>query len=511
MRVDYDLEEIKKRISRYDFINRIKIIQYLSYCSIGFEEEFKKGIRRQPPTLQPWDVETIATICLYYPNESSIRRYFATRDFIVDINYIIKTLGSKGGAVPPRYLDYIDTYGAHSIFGPIFRQQMGYQEYINAKLFRYRYILNYDKTIRQFVRNKIGPIDYEELFVFATLPKTIKETLLLENNLINSVAVFDKYQQFINIITKRLSRYIFLLSITRDEFIAQQSEKCDMTRLNEIAYSYKTINEKPFLDDGKRIYMLTSHSLEYACSDGLFLSLVNGNLDMIRYIGGTAVEAYINYIVRESNLYKMVSEEEVKKKYYVKKQEFSPPDCIFKTNEEIVFIEIKECLPKRTANINDELALERIYETAIKATKQCLINYINFKKGNYNPFGDSDDKNKTPFFIVTTLLYNCVNNEYVISEVIKDKRFKPYEELLKKHLVITDFHNLELFFLFKEDIVADLKQKSLSNKMNTFGSSHGTKLAENRILDFDKYVRESNELGARMVEEIVKEYEKNNE
>lgn len=73
---DINLNEIAKTLSRYTFENRLSFIQYLSFRSVNFIRDFKRKTQKSLPNTEPWDVETIATIALYFEKVSKIRRFF---------------------------------------------------------------------------------------------------------------------------------------------------------------------------------------------------------------------------------------------------------------------------------------------------------------------------------------------------------------------------------------------------------------------------------------------------
>lgn len=498
--MDANLKQVAKYLSRYDFLNRIVAIQYLSYRSIGFDEDFKKQKKRAIQSLEPWEIETIATIFLYFNHCSKIHHTFPSKDFDNDINNVFEILGSGKCSFPPRYKELMAKYGPYAILGPLMHRQKYYQDFFPAKMFRYYYLFSFDPVVKDFIKEKIGEIDFRYLYFLGSLPVGLKEAVSQDYPEVNSLEGFKRYQDTINIILPKVSNYLELLSITLEDLIKQQSEKCDMMKLNEIIYSYKVINEKPFLKNDSNYYFITSHSLEYACTDGLFLSLTNGEKHILDHMGSTVVESYMNDIIRESKMYTTIPKKDIKKKYYVtKSHNHDPEDAVFKSGDCIVFMEIKECLPKRKISINDVESIELMYERIVSATKQCLDNYHNFKAGYYNPFNDDGDKTKNVFLIVATLLYMGVSRDRIIKDVIKDPKYQNDKQLLEEHYVITDFHVLELYFLYKDDVLEDLKKKQSEKKLNEFGSSHGEKLSSKRITSFDAFIERSTKLSDELL------------
>ena len=138
------VDDIKKLFSRFDFIGRVNISQYLSFCSIDSATNYKKRIKKVN-SIFPWNADVIILIALLEIKDSAIQKKPFSHECFNYINKCQSIIDHT--SFPKDWLLNIDELGGHAVFGPFFLQQRHYQEYIYSKLFRYYCIFNYDDTV----------------------------------------------------------------------------------------------------------------------------------------------------------------------------------------------------------------------------------------------------------------------------------------------------------------------------------------------------------------------------
>lgn len=487
------VDDIKKLFSRFDFIGRVNISQYLSFCSIDSATNYKKRIKKVN-SIFPWNADVIILIALLEINDSVIQKKPFSHECFNYINKCQSIIDHT--SFPKDWLLNIDELGGHAVFGPLFLQQRHYQEYIYSKLFRYYCIFNYDATMKDFFKRKTGVENYLYFSYFALMPHILKEAFDWNNDL----ETFNKYQGFVELLLNMNSVVVKYLSISYEEFIQQTKDKCNVEDLQEIIYSYKVLNERPIISIGGKNYLISSHDFDYVCTDGLFTTITFLEDDIKNHIGKYAMEDYLYKIAKESGLYTLVDENNRRARFKYEKNWNDPADLVFKNNDYVVIVESKECVHIRKSWINDIDAIKSEYETCIEGVTKFIKLYRKFKGGYYNPFDDQTDKNKEVFLIYLTLQYFPYYRDKIIDRVAINDDEKAF---LNNHLFIMDYYTFEIYLLYKTNIISALKQFSLENRVAEFGTEGHSFNNEDRIQSFKDFVNEMNELAFKQLDEIA--------
>ena len=483
--MDNKLEEIKKLISRYRFIDRIALIEYLSFISICPLHEVIEKKKGQGNYVFPWDAETIATIALCFPHVSknSNQVSFYSKCSSNYIKRMLCLLDESG--VPEISKEMLDKYGYESIIRVLVSQQEKYQESALIKAYRYNYLFSYNIETKRLLCCKSGTEDYMVFAVLAVLPETLKKAIKNEEEMFG----FYCFQKWIKHFLSCAIDHLSLLSISLEDYIKQQNEKINKQTLNEIMNSYKVMYEKPLLFYNNEMIVLSHHCLDYACTDGLFINTTFKESDVIKQTFSRALEDYLYKIADEGALYETVPIELRRKKYGPKKRRHDPEDVVIKNANTIIMFESKTFIHQRKFWINDLDAVNAEYKKAIEGTKELLKSYHNFISGSYKPFG-TDDRDKKVFLVLVMLTYINLDYELIIKEVIKEKEFANDYQVLKDSLVITNLYSIEVYFLYKKDIVKDLIDLYQRHKLYEFGSKRTKCLPIERIKSFDMFVKE---------------------
>lgn len=481
--MDYKLERIKLILSRMPFIDRIALIEYLSFLSIFPLNKVLSRKREDGNYIFPWTAETIATIALLYPHESSNsnKTLFQSKECSGSIKQILKIIDKSG-------VSYINTkvyekYGHDVIIRALTIQQERYQESVLPKMFRYKFVFSYNEITKHLFERKTGVGDYDSFGVLSLLPSVLKRSVEKENE----AFAFYCYQKWLRSLLSSMDDCLDILCIELDDFIKQQNEKINNQTLDEISSSYKVMYEKPILKHDNQYMILSSHCLEYACTDGLFINITYKESEIIKQALAKALEDYLYYIADESGACETVPLHLRKKQYGPKKRRHDPSDVVIKNADSLVMFEVKTFIHQRKLWINDCVALDNEYDKAVQATKELLANYHAFIDGVYSPFS-KDDREKKVFLVLVMLTFANFNLDYIINDVIKDERFATDEAFLRKSLVITDMHSIEIYFLYKKDIIKDLFDYSDCNKLQEFGSRRMTCRPDKRIKPYDDYL-----------------------
>ena len=139
----------------------------------------------------------------------------------------------------------------------------------------------------------------------------------------------------------------------------------------------------------------------------------------------------------------------------------------------------------------------------IKNVKQVLDRYNDYLTGLYDPFGDRDKKEV--FLIILTLFEANVDFDLLISNVLNDPKYQKFEDVIKSHLLITDFYCFESFYLYKKDLIPVLIEKSKSNSLTGIRYCEGERFLSDRIPSFVSFVDELTSYSINEINEISKE------
>ena len=150
----YILNEISKKLSRYNSTEKLFMCSYLSYCSIDYFKRFRETGKIPPYYEQPWNVGTFILFVLYLTAPlSKIQRKTLSKEWYQDIDFIFGIIYKQ---FPNNYESLLSSGNAESVLYSYFNQQAFYETDIRLLCFRYYSIISYNENIKKAFINFSG-------------------------------------------------------------------------------------------------------------------------------------------------------------------------------------------------------------------------------------------------------------------------------------------------------------------------------------------------------------------
>ena len=88
---------------------------------------------------------------------------------------------------------------------------------------------------------------------------------------------------------------------------------------------------------------------------------------------------------------------------------------------------------------------------------------------------------------------------------MKDEKYKKYANILRDHLLITDFYCFESFYLFKKDIFPVIIEKSKTESLNEIRYYEGQRHYTDRIPSFTTFINQLTDYATSEINKLSKE------
>jgi hypothetical protein len=442
-----DLNDVIKKLNRYEFGEKIRQINSLSLNSIIFFSTPMQEKAKLGPWNYPWVVDTYAALCLLSKDDSFYGKKFGTKECDRDMNAIMQSIFSSS-------LNFSGLPDVATGFGPLLAQQIPYQLNIRYPLYRYYRIFDAKGPIHEMFQKKTRCDSY---FIYASF------VALLEALIHGVKRPTDDMVRVLQLALGKIQANMTFFARTRSQFNEMQKQWVTKNTLADVTYSFKPLTLYPFLSNGDSITLLTPHALPYALTDGLFLSLTVSD-DEFKIALGKAIEQYLFSIIKESGKFDDICNDEIL--YGPKKRRVNPPDVTVFERGTLIFFESKTIPSRKKTRLNSEQDVEEDARKIVDAIKEVLRQYKNYQQGLYSPFRGKGYRVDDVYLVVTTIFPVNLNFDEIKRMVIQDPEYSEYGTYLATHLLITDLYCIESYYLNKTSILDDLTLYGPKKELN---------------------------------------------
>lgn len=440
-----DYNDVLKKLNRYDWDQKQFQVSNLSFQSFTF---FKRTTRERvhcPSYLFPWNVDSFAAFCLLSKDCSFYHKAMGSKESDREMNQI---MASIHGAIPALTGLPKEALG----LSPFINQQVSYQQDYHFLLYRYSRFFDVQGPVGDAFRKKTHCSSYTTLSTIIRLVEALAFTIdanpiesakILKNVLLHSPQDFSFFTRTREQINKMQINLINPKGLANVRY-----------SLSDLVFSFKPLTLYPFLQEEDGIRLLVPHSLPFAFTNGLFFSLTENDPALKTEFGLLSLQKYLFGIISESGAYDDVCGDEVQ--YGPKQQRISPPDVTVYEKGKFIFFESKTLTPRKRTRINDPADLTADFEKVVKAVKQVLRQYQNYRSGLYKPFEGKNYQVDDVYLVVSTIFLETFQIEEVEKAVVSDPEFIGLGDYLSTHLLVSDVYCLESYYLEKKSILPDL-------------------------------------------------------
>ena len=494
---DEGILQILKLFYGFD-LHRLSL--YLSFRSLSFYRETQTG-----KGVPPWVATVITSALHFYTNGGG--QDFESKRFEID-DAIMRAVDVLHRHYDPRVgsLETIETDALYFGIAPMLLQQHPHQMHEFIPAYRYFRLFKECACLSSLLLDRKGVTDYLPYACISRIVRPLSDALLsslppdVDFRLSNEQyeKCFVKFYSCLDRVLSIWPMYVKSLAVSVDDFRKKQSEYCDMSSTRELLFSYKVLDETPFLKYAADVTLLQSSFLSYACTDGLFLSVTDfvskRDTDKI----GHALGHYVSSLVEENGMYEMPSRPT--DDYMISNRaRHGPEDVVFRDDQTIVFVEVKKLAHGRKTWTNDPESIRKEYRKVVeKGAKQLIDNYRNYMLGKYSPFGEEDKRDRKCILVLAMLFYMPMDINKVAGDLSEAYGLSEAEkDMLLNNFVIVDFYSLETQLIFKQDLMRALNY-CLDNNVD-FSQNCGTSLLsmEQAVSSFRSFVSESGEMTIR--------------
>lgn len=431
-----DLAKILNLLRDYPFLEKMIMCQthaqkLMEYDHLEILPNLSKNI------VLPWEIEAFAQLSLFSTGDNPQKSFNDPNNDFADIITIIRNYLHPHLERLRNTPDFADSY-----IMAVGMQQFKCQKNILNRLYRYDYFWKYrDNNIdmpKIFAENYQG-LSYDYFIEFAF---SIYFFASLSESIATNFKIVDTSHIFRNICITH-HEAVKLLSIKRDDYISRQAEKLNNDITNAV-YGFNYLYPFPFIEFQGNTYLPIPYLVIDSITESLITRATNGNNRLREDIGKFVVQAYVEHVFNDSNIYEEVVPEHPYKKG---KQKIDAPDVMIKDRDRFCFIDSKLSTPKLSLRNFDEDDITKTIKQYAKNVQQIYNRIIDFENNLYYPFSSTADIKKANLFgIVVIFESSFVSHRDIYAEVFKELKIDDTSDeanFIKANITITELSDIE--------------------------------------------------------------------
>lgn len=422
------MESVLKTLTKYTFLEKMLVAQSCAQQLMHYDH-LVLFPDQTSNTVMPWEIESFAQLAILSTGNNPTRSFRANNN--KEFYKIITTIRNF---LPPKLEAEINTPEfANDFFRACGMVQFKPQKYALNRLYRYDYFWSFknDKIdMPQVFGDNYKGLSYDYFMELAIL---IYFSASLKGNSSN----------IFRYISMKHFDAIKLLSITREDYIARQTEK-NAGDINNVVYGFNYLYPYPFIEFNDNIFMPVPYLIIDAICESLITRVTNGNDRLREDIGKFVAQSYIEHILNDENIYEEVVPEI---QYKIGRQTIDAPDVMVKDGEMFCFIDSKLSTPKLSLRNFNETDLEQNIKQYAKNVRQIYNRIKDFLDGMFYPFSSATTINETKVFGIVVVFENAfIFKSKILTKVFQDLGIDNDSEeatYIKSNIYITDLSDIE--------------------------------------------------------------------
>ena len=439
-----EYENLPKLLKRFSFEEKMRMATIESCKSIAFNNNIKKGFNKIG--VFPWVLETFVMLSMEANEYSNGNfKYNNERKFFKMCNAIwnATTIASETQCGKFSTVDLIITGTALT--------QFHLQESDTIKLFRFWKIFN----------NNTEPTKLKEVFIektganyddFLILGCILKELFRLQSEKDYAIKQKTLYYLLENKF-KNVSEYFL---VCRENYVNLQKQLTKNSGdIYKYIYSLCPSYQYVLVENEGKIYFPLPHLINQCITSSLLCRITNGDNKLRDQIGKNILENYLYEIIKNSNIYEEVYQEQV---YKSNGSNAKSPDVLIKQGEDILFVDSKSTIPNIGIRLFDEKGFEDnidiVADNIAKLYKQIKL----FEK--YNPFKEEASfKKENHWGLVVVLEDAYINRKYYYEKAKQKLKLGDEKEFewIKNHLKVVSLYEVERVCLQEGSLIEAIK------------------------------------------------------
>lgn len=443
------MKKILKKLTKYTFFEKMLVAQTCAQKLMHFDhlELFPDATSN---TVLPWEIEAFTELSILSTGNNPTKS-FKTHNS----KAFCKIITSIRNFLPPKLEEEMGTPKfANDFFMACGMVQFKPQKYALNRLYRYDYFWSFknDKIdMPKIFSDNFNGLSYEHFIELAILTYFAASMDGNSSNIFRYISMnhFDA---------------IKLLCITREDYIERQTEK-NANDINNVVYGFNYLYPYPYIEFNANIYLPVPYLIIDAVCESLITRVTNGNDRIREDIGKHVAQSYIEYILKDGNVYEEVVPEI---RYMVQRQPIDAPDVMIKDGNKFCFIDSKLSTPKLSLRHFNETDIEKNIKQYAKNVRQIYNRIVDFLDGKYYPFTSLSNIDKSKVFGLVIVFENAfIFKSRILTEVFNDLNIdsKSAEaQFIKSNIHITDLSDIESFAFGSYNIFTALESKRDDNK-----------------------------------------------
>lgn len=443
------VERTLQLLTKYPFFEKMLVSQTCAQKLMNYDhlELFPNATRN---TVLPWEIEAFAELSILSTGNHPTKSFHTPGN--KDFYKIITTIRNF---LPPHLEKEKNTPKfANDFFMVSGMLQFKSQKHALNRLYRYDFFWSYKNDV----------IDMPKVFSENYSSLTYKYFIELALSIYFFASLNGNSSNVFRYICSNHFDAVKLLCISRDEYIARQTEK-NAGDINNAIYGFNYLYPYPFIEYNNAIFLPVPYLVVDAICESLITRATNGNDRLRENIGKYVAQSYIEHILKDGNVYEEVIPEVP---YRVGRQTIDSPDIMIKDHNRFCFIDSKLSTPKLSLRIFNEEDIETNIKQYAKNVRQIYKRIIDFLDAKYYPFSGPSDLNKSNVFGIVVVFENAyIFKERILSKAFQDLKIDNESEeaiFIRSNIYITDLSDIESIAFSSYNIFTVLESKRDDSK-----------------------------------------------